>query len=77
MKTANTRDIPLYPELRAYPAPSAERILEILTDLTRHELHHDGQHVQNFEAELNPLQKQVLDLLNIPTTSYTPTTPSP
>ena len=77
MKTANTRDIPLYPELRACPAPSAERILEIFTDLTRHELHHDGQHVQSFEAELNPLQQQVLDLLDIPTTSYTPTRPNP
>jgi len=29
MKTASTRDIPLYPELRACPVPSAERILEI------------------------------------------------
>lgn len=77
MKTANTRDIPLYPELRACPAPSAERILEIFTDLTRHELHHDGQHVQSFEAELNPLQQQVLDLLDIPTTSYTPARPNP
>jgi quinol monooxygenase YgiN len=77
MKTANTRQIPLYPELRACPAPSAERILEIFTDLTRHELHHDGQYVQSFEAELNPLQQQVLDLLDIPTTSYTPARPSP
>ena len=77
MKTANTRDIPLYPELRACPAPSAERILEIFTDLTRHELHHDGQHVQSFEAELNPLQQQVLDLLDIPTTSYIPARPNP
>jgi len=77
MKTANTRQIPLYPELRACPAPSAERVLEIFTDLTRHELHHDGQHVQSFEAELNPLQQQVLDLLDVPTTSYTPARPCP
>jgi len=59
------------------PAPSAERVLEIFTDLTRHELHHDGQHVQSFEAELNPLQQQVLDLLDVPTTSYTPARPCP
>lgn len=71
MTKANTRHIPLYPELRACPAPSAERILEIFTDLTRHDLHQHGRHVQSFEAELNPLQRQVLDLLDIPTTSYT------
>ncbi len=54
MTAANTRHIPLYPELRACPAPSTERILEIFTDVTRHELHHDDQLVQTFEAELSP-----------------------
>jgi len=77
MKTANTRHIPLYPELRACPAPAAERILEIFTDLTRHDLRQHGQHVQSFEAELNPLQQQVLDLLDIPTTRYIPARPNP
>jgi transposase len=71
MKEASTRHIPLYPELRACPAPSAERILEIFTDLTRHELHRDGRLVQTFEPKLNPLQQQVLDLLGVPADSYT------
>jgi hypothetical protein len=70
-ETASTADIPLYPELRACPAPSAERILEIFTDLTRHQLHHNGSLVQTFDVELNPLQKQALDLLGVPATSYT------
>ena len=73
MTAAHTADIPLYPELRACTAPSAERILEIFADLTRHELHRDGQLVQTFEPELNPLQQQVLDLLDIPATAYTAT----
>ena len=73
MAAAATRDIPLYPELRACTAPSTERILEIFTDLTRHELRRDGRHVQTFEPDLDPLQRQVLDLLAVPTTSYTPT----
>ena len=68
MTAAHTRDIPLYPELRACTAPSAERVLEIFTDLTRHELHRNGEHVQTFEPELDPLQQQVLDLLAVPTT---------
>ena len=38
MKAAATTDIPLYPELRACAAPSAERILAVFADLTRHEL---------------------------------------
>lgn len=78
MATAGTSDIPLYPELRACTAPSAARILELFSDLTRHELHHGGQIVQIFQPELNPLHAQVLELLQIPTTSYTPEeTPSP
>ena len=45
--------------------------MEIFADLTRHELHHDGQLVQTFQPELSPLQQQVLDLLGVPTTAYT------
>jgi transposase len=71
MREAATADIPLYPELRACQAPSAERILAVFADLTRHELHHDGRLVQTFEAELTPLQQQILDLLGIPHTAYT------
>jgi transposase len=70
MKAAATTDIPLYPELRACEAPSAERILAVFADLTRHELHRDGELVQTFEAELNPLQRQILDLLGVPDTAY-------
>jgi len=71
MHEAATADIPLYPELRACQAPSTERILAVFADLTRHELHHDGRLVQTFEAELTPLQQQILDLLGIPHTAYT------
>jgi transposase len=70
MRDAKTRDIPLYPELRACEAPSAERILTVFADLTRHKLHHDGRLVQTFEPELTPLQQQILDLLGVPATAY-------
>jgi hypothetical protein len=73
MRDVKTRDIPLYPELRACEAPSAERILAVFADLTRHELHHDGRLVQTFEAELTPLQQQILDLLGVPATAYSAT----
>jgi len=71
MKAANTTDIPLYPELRACPTPSAERILAVFANITRHELHHDGRLVQTFEPELSPLQQQILHLLGVPDTAYT------
>ena len=71
MKAAGLTGIPLYPELRNCTAPSADRILEIFTDIQRHHLIHDDTIVQTFEPELTPLQQQVLDLLHVPTSVYT------
>ena len=70
MAAAHAANIPLYPELRGCAAPSTERIVEIFADLTRHHLHRDGQLVQTFHPELSPLHQQVLQLLDVPTTSY-------
>lgn len=70
MHEANQSDIPLYPELRACEAPSAERIFAVFADLTRHELHRDGELVQTFEVQLTPLQQQILDLLGVPDSAY-------
>lgn len=75
MKTAELNSIPLYPELRSCPAPSAPRILEIFTGVARHHLTSEGVAVQVFEPTLTPLQHQVLDLLAIPADTYTSATP--
>jgi len=69
---ASFDDDPLYPEWRACPAPSTERVLEIFAELTRHELRDQNQIVQTFDIELTDLQTQTLNLLAIPTTAYTP-----
>jgi transposase len=72
MRRAAIDGIPLYPELRACQAPSAERIFAVFADLTRHDLlDRDGQLVQAFEPQLTPLQQQILDLLGVPATAYT------
>ena len=64
----------LYPEDRGCAAPTTARILEIFADVSRHHLTGpDGQHVQTFHPQLTQLQTQILDLLDIPTTAYTPT----
>ncbi len=76
MKTAELRNIPLYPELRACPAPSAPRVLDIFNGVARHHLIDlvCGHVAQTFEPALTPLQHQVLDLLDIPTSAYTSAT---
>lgn len=71
MVKADARDIPLYPELRACAAPSAARVLEIFANVSRHHLSIDGNHAKTFQPELTPLQRQVLDLLGIPASTYT------
>jgi transposase len=72
MRRAQLDNIPLYPELRACTAPSADRTLDIFTaGLARHDLYHNGHHIDTFHPELNPLQRQVLKLLGAPTKIYT------
>lgn len=73
MTTAQLNSIPLYPELRSCPAPSAPRVLEIFAGVARHHLYSKGHVVQIFEPTLTPLQHQVLDLLAIPANTYTTT----
>lgn len=74
MSNQGLAGIPLYPELRNCPAPSAPRILQIFDDVQRHQLiDSDGQTVQTFQPELTDLQLQVLDLLHIPASVYSST----
>jgi hypothetical protein len=70
MKAEGLSGIPLYPELRNCPSPSAPRILEIFGDAQRHRLMSKGEVVQVFDPELTELQQQVLDLLHIPASIY-------
>lgn len=76
MKKEALAGIPLYPELRNCPAPSAPRILEIFGGIQRHHLMSGEEVVQVFEATLTPLQQKVLDLLHVPATAYTSARPS-
>ena len=70
MRTAQVKSIPLYPELRSCPAPSAPRVLEIFNGVARHHLISDDRVVQVFEPTLTPLQHQVLGLLDVPAETY-------
>ena len=54
MKTQGLPGIPLHPELRNCPAPSAPRILEILNDVKRHHLGSGGQIRTDLPAPAHP-----------------------
>lgn len=71
MKAANLAGVPLYPEFRNCPAPSAPRILEIFNDVQRHRLMTGDAIVQVFEPQLTALQENILDLLHVPAAAYT------
>ena len=70
MAKADITHLALYPEDRACSAPSATRIFQLFSGLTRNHLLHNGRVVQVFPPKLSPLQRQVLDLLGIPASAY-------
>jgi hypothetical protein len=70
MKAAGLPGIPLYPELRSCPGPSAPRLLEIFRDVQRLQPISEGEVVQSFEPQLTPLQQRVLELLHVPASVY-------
>jgi hypothetical protein len=71
MTRERINELPLYPERRACRQPTAARTLELFADLTRHQLAHHGHQAKTFAPQLTPLQTQLLDLLDVPTTAYT------
>lgn len=72
MTEAGLTQLSLYPEDRGCAAPTATRVLEIFNGLANHHLRdHAGNHVQTFHPQLTNLQRQVLDLLQIPHSAYT------
>lgn len=75
MADAGLAELSLYPEDRGCAAPTTTRILEIFSGVARHELTApDGTVLRTFHPELTDLQHQVLDLLDIPTSIFSPVT---
>jgi quinol monooxygenase YgiN len=64
-------ELALYHEQRACTAPTAALIFEHFTDVQRHQLTRDGQHIQTFDPQLSALQHQLLELLGMPASAYT------
>jgi len=70
MSREHITELPLYHEGRPSKAPTAARVFDLFADLSRHRLLRDGEHVQAFEPDLTPLQRQVLGLLGLPEAAY-------
>lgn len=69
MQLRGIPELPLLPEGRMTATPTAARILETFTDVTWHEFER-GDEAVAFPIKLTPLQQQLLDLLEVPTTVY-------
>jgi transposase len=73
MADAGLTELSLYPEDRGCAAPTTTRILEIFSDVARHDLTAgDGTVLRTFQPQLTDLQRQVLALLDIPSSVYSP-----
>lgn len=72
MKVEALAGMPIYPELRNCPAPSAPRILELFSGVQRHHLMSSDTVVQVFAPQLSPIQLKVLDLLHVSAAAYSP-----
>jgi transposase len=71
MAARGLKELPLYPEGRGCPSPSAPRIFTIFNGLARQHLTGPGGAVvQVFPPELTKLQQLVLDLLGVPASDY-------
>jgi hypothetical protein len=66
MKTFGRSNVPLYPDSRDCPSPSAPRILEIFSDAKCHHLVSDGVIVKDFDSTPISFQRAVLERLPVP-----------
>ncbi|HEX2647270.1 MAG TPA: IS1634 family transposase, partial [Candidatus Dormibacteraeota bacterium] len=72
MRRARIAELPLYPEERRCKRPTTEQVLRLFSHAERHMLLENGQSVQVFHPELTELQKQILDLLDVPLRAFRP-----
>lgn len=73
MAERGIEELPLYPEERRCRRPTTEQVFRLFSRAERHVLSRGGDVVQVFQAELTPLQREILDLLGVPLRVYAPT----
>lgn len=71
MKRTGVKSIPIYPEERECQHPTAHSILRVFQNVEKFEvMDRDGNVTEYFPPMLTPLQKQILNLMEVPLTSY-------
>jgi transposase len=69
MKRSSLSSLPLYPENRPCPYPTLFDIVRVFRGVERFEAL-DGDRLTLFPAQLTPLQKQLLEMLEVPISLY-------
>ncbi len=69
MKRKSILSLPIYPEGKPCKYPTAFDIVRLFKGIERYEVQ-QGENVYIFPAELNKIQKQVLNLLEVPIFLY-------
>jgi len=69
MKSNEIESLPIYPENRPCPYPTTFDIVRVFRGVERYEVI-EGDRVTVFPAKLNPLQRQLLSLLEVPESLY-------
>ena len=72
MARQGIEELPIYPEQRQCAHPTTEQVLRLFSLAERHRLMQRERTVQVFHPSLTNLQRQVLALLGVPPTAYTP-----
>ena len=70
MNVANIESIPIYPEERDCRAPTADKILDLFKNQRQHKLVDGNNTIKVFWDDLSAVQRQVLELLDIPTSVF-------
>jgi transposase len=69
MRAQGIESIPIYPEKRLCPYPTTFDVVRAFRGVERYEVS-DGERTSLFPAQLSPLQKQLLSLLEVPLALY-------
>lgn len=70
MKRERIEELPIYPEQRQCARPTTEQVLRLFSLSERHKLMQGTTTVQVFDAQLTPLQNQVLNLLGVSPSAF-------
>jgi len=69
MEKHSIESLPIYPEQRPCPSPTVFDIVRLFKSVEKYEVLQD-EAITVFPAHLSQLQKQVLELLEVPRISY-------